>query len=168
MNVPDVAEQRKEWSKTISEFDENSLVYLDESGVNTDMTRIYGRSLGGTRCIDHAPLNTPKNTTILSSVRLNGKTAYTTYSGGTTKEKFVDYLENVLIPTLKDGDVLIMDNMRSHHVKEVAETVSKSNKNLTILYLPPYSPDFNPIEMMWSKIKAILRKLKIRDNEKLP
>ena len=168
MNVPDVAEQRKEWSKTISEFDENSLVYLDESGVNTDMTRIYGRSLGGTRCIDHAPLNTPKNTTILSSVRLNGKTAYTTYSGGTTKEKFVDYHENVLIPTLKDGDVLIMDNMRSQHVKEVAETVSKSNKNLTILYLPPYSPDFNPIEMMWSKIKAILRKLKIRDNEKLP
>ena len=168
MNAPDVIDMRKEWNKTISVFEEDHIVYLDDSGVNIGMTQIYGRSLGGTRCIDHAPLNTPKNTTILSSVRLNGKTAYTTYSGGTTKEKFVDYLENVLIPTLKDGDVLIMDNMRSHHVKEVAETVSKSNKNLTILYLPPYSPDFNPIEMMWSKIKAILRKLKIRDNEKLP
>lgn len=87
---------------------------------------------------------------------LNVETAYTTYSGGITKEKFVDYLDNILIPTLKDSDVIIMDNMHSHHVKEVAETVSKTNKNLTILY-PPYSLDFNPIEMMWSKIKDILR-----------
>ncbi len=168
MNVPDVNEERKEWNKIISEFDENSLVYLDESGVNTNLTRNYARAQGGARATDHVPLNTPANTTILSSVRLNGETAYTTYSGGTTKEKFVDYLENILIPTLKDGDVIIMDNMRTHHVKEVTEAVSKANKKLTILYLPPYSPDFNPIEMMWSKIKAILRKLRIRDIGKLP
>ena len=168
MNAPDVIDMRKEWNKTVSVFDEDHIVYLDESGVNIGMTRIYGRSLGGTRCIDHTPINTTKNTTILSSIRLNGETAYTTYTGGTTKEKFVDYLENILIPTLKDGDVIIMDNMRSHHAKEVAETVSRSSKNLTILYLPPYSPDFNPIEMMWSKIKAILRKLRIRDIVALP
>lgn len=168
VNAPDVIEMRKEWNKIISVFEEDHIVYLDESGVNIDMTRIYGRSLGGTRCIDNAPINTPKNTTILSSIRLNGETAYTTYVGGTTKEKFVDYLENILLPTLKDNDVIIMDNMRSHHAKEVAETISRSNKNLTILYLPPYSPDFNPIEMMWSKIKAILRKLKIRNIVALP
>ena len=158
MNAPDVIDMRKEWNKTISVFEEDHIVYLDECGVNIGMTRIYGRSLGGTRCIDHAPINTPKNTTILSSIRLNGETAYTTYMGGTTKEKFVDYLENILIPTLKDGDVIIMDNMRSHHAKKFAETVSRTNKDLTILYLPPHSPDFNPIEMMWSKIDAIKNK----------
>ena len=96
-------------------------------------------------------------------MRLNGQTAYTTYSGGTTKEKFVDYLKNVLIPTLKDGDVIIMDNMRSHHVREVSQTIQKSDKCLTLLYLPPYSPDFNPIEMMWSKLKSVLRKMCVRD-----
>ena len=141
MNAPDVIDMRKEWNKTISVFEKNHIVYLDESGINIGMTRIYGR-------IDHTPINTPKNTTILSSIRLNGETAYTTYMGGATKEKFVDYLENILIPTLKDGDVIIMDNMRSHHAKEAAETVSRTSKDLTIPYLPSYSPDFNPIEMM--------------------
>ena len=108
------------------------------------------------------------NTTILSSVRLNGETCYTTYSGGTTGKKFVDYLENMLIPTLKEGDIIVMDNMRSHHVKEVEEVISRSEKHLTLLYLPPYSPDFNPIEMMWSKIKSVLRMLKTRISDLLP
>lgn len=94
------------------------------------------------------------------------KAQYTTYSGGT--KKFVDYLENILIPTLNDGDVIIMDNMRSHHIKEIAETVSKANKNLTVLYLPPYSPDCTSIEMMWSKIKVMLRELRVRDIGKFP
>ena len=93
--------------------------------------------------------------TILSSIRLNGKTAYTTYSGGTTGDIFVDYLENHLIPTLEKGDIVIMDNMRSHHVKKVAEVLEKAG--IELLYLPPYSPDFNPIEKMWSKIKSVLR-----------
>lgn len=166
MNVPDVKEQRKTWDETISKYSPEKLVYLDESGVNTDMTRIYGRAVGGARAVDKAPLNTPVNTTILSSIKLNGETAYTTYSGGTTGEKFVDYLKNVLIPTLNKGDVIIMDNMRSHHVKEVKETIE--NAGMDLLYLPPYSPDFNPIEEMWSKIKSILRKLKVRVSSELP
>lgn len=127
------------------------------------MTRVYGRAIGGARCSDHAPINTPANTTILSSIRLNGKTEYTTYNGGTTGEKFVDYLQNNLLPTLKKSDVLIMDNMRSHHVKAVREAVEKSG--VTLLYLPPYSPDLNPIEKMWSKIKSILRKHKARNSD---
>lgn len=105
--------------------------------------------MGGTRSVDKTPLNTLANTTILSSVRINGETAYTTYSGGTTGDKFVEYLKNVLIPTLKDGDVIVMDNMRSHYVKKVSEIIEQSDKYLSLLYLPPYSPDFNPIEMMW-------------------
>ncbi len=163
VNVPDVRDKRKNWTENISDYDKEKLVFLDESGVNTNMTRIYGRALGGARSVDKAPLNTPLNTTILSSIRINGETSYTTYSGGTTKDKFVEYLKNILIPALHDGDIIVMDNMRSHHVKEVSEIINNSEKHLTLLYLPPYSPDFNPIEMMWSKIKSVLRMIKIRN-----
>ncbi len=94
----------------------------------------------------HVPRSTPQSTTILSSVRFNGKTAYTTYSGGTTKDKFLDYLKNVLLPTLEKDDVVVMDNMRTHHVKEVSALVR--NAGIKLLYLPAYSPDLNPIEKM--------------------
>ena len=163
VNAPDVKNKRKIWLENLPNYAKEKLVFVDESVVNTNMTRIYGRSIGGTRSVDKAPLNTPANTTILSSIRINGEISYTTYSGGTTGDKFVEYLKNILIPTLNDGDIIVMDNMRSHHVKKVSETINNSGKHLTLLYLPPYSPDFNPIEMMWSKIKAILRKIKIRD-----
>ena len=161
MTVPDVVQKRNDWARTISEADADKLVFLDESGVNTDMTRHYGRAVGKERVVDNAPENTPTNTTILSSIRLNGETVYTTYSGGTTGDRFVEYLEKVLIPTLHEGDIVIMDNMRSHHVKKVAEVLQKAK--IQLLYLPPYSSDFNPIEKMWSKMKAIMRKMKIRD-----
>lgn len=130
------------------------------------MSRHYGRAIGGERSVDKVPVNTPANTTILSSIRLNGETAYTTFSGGTTREKFLVYLENILIPTLHSGDIVVMDNMRTHHVKDVRILLEKAD--IKLLYLPPYSPDFNPIEEMWSKIKAILRKLKIRSLSLLP
>lgn len=115
----------------------------------------------GTRCVDNTPLNTPKNTTILSSIRLNGETAYTIYQGGTTRNKFVDYLSHVLAPTLQEGDIVIMDNLQTHHANAVKEVIE--NLNIKVMYLPPYSPDLNPIEKMWSKIKSILRKRKVRD-----
>ena len=166
VNAPDVVQKRNEWVHMISEADSDKLVFLDESGVNTDMTRHYGRAVGKERVVDNAPENTPTNTTILSSIRLNGKTAYTTYLGGTTGNCFVDYLEKVLIPTLHEGDIVIMDNMRSHHIKKVAEVLQKAK--IQLLYLPPYSPDFNPIEKMWSKMKSIMRKMKIRDSTLLP
>lgn len=166
-NVPDVKEKRKNWTKNLSNYDVEKMVFVDESGVNINMTRIYGRSLRGTRCVDKTPLNTPTNTTILSSIRINGESAYTTYSGGTTGDKFVEYLKNVLLPTLHEGDIIVMDNIRSHHVKEVLEIINHSGKHLRLLYLPAYSPDFNPIEMMWSKIKSILRTMKVRDISKL-
>ena len=161
-----MVQKRNEWVQMISETDSDKLVFLDESGVNTNMTRHYGRAVGKARAVDHAPENTPTNTTILSSIRLNGEIAYTTYSGGTTGDRFVDYLEKVLIPTLHEGDIVIMDNMRSHHVKKVAEILQKAK--MKPLYLPPYSPDFNPIEKMWSKMKTIMRKMKIRDSTLLP
>ena len=126
------------------------LVFLDESGVNTDMTRRYARAVGGNRSVDSAPLNKPKNTTILSSVRLNGETAYTIYQGG----------------TMEPDSVVGMDNMRSHHTKAVKSLLEQAQVHYA--YLPPYSPDLNPIEKMWSKLKAFLRKKKVRLAQDLP
>lgn len=164
--VPDVAQKREEWAGHLSGYDKNKLVFPGESGVNTDLTRIYGRSAGGSRCIGKKPLNTPKNTTILSSIRLNGETMYTSYQGGTTKDKFIGYLKNVLAPALKKDGIAIMDNMGTHHSKEVKKVIK--DLKINVVYLPPYSPDLNPIEKMWSKIKSILRKLKTRNLNNLP
>lgn len=114
--------------------------------------------------VDHVPLNTPRTTTILSSIRLDGEKTFTIYQGGTTGERFVQYLKET--PTLRPGDIVVMDNMRSHHVKAVRDTLEAAG--MGILYLPPYSPDLNPIEKMWSKVKAILRYWKIRCLNLLP
>ena len=166
VTVFDVQEKRGEWKETITPEMVEHLVFLDESGVNTDLTRLYGRALSSQRAVDHAPLNTPRTTTVLSSIRLDGEKAFTTYQGGTTGERFVQYLKETLLPTLRPGDIVVMDNMRSHHVKAVREI--REAKGMKVLYLPPYSPDLNPIEKMWSKMKAILRKWKIRCLEQLP
>lgn len=156
----DVKAQRECWVEHQPNMDSEKLVFIDESGVNTDMTRRYGRAVGKARVHDHAPLNTPKGTTIVSSVRLDGTTAYENFQGSLTGEKFLNYVQNTLAPTLRKGDVVVMDNLRCHKVKGVKEAVEAVGA--TIIYLPPYSPDFNPIEMMWSKIKSLLRKWKAR------
>lgn len=158
--------KRANWKKNDWSGKLPNLVFLDESSVNIDMTRRYGRSIGKKRVVDCVPLGTPRHITILSSIRRDGSTAFTTYSGGTTGEAFVRYLKETLIPTLHPGDIVIMDNMRSHHVKEVEKTLCDAG--LTPLYLPPYSPDMNPIEKLWSKLKGILRSWKIRDPVRLP
>lgn len=162
----DVQEKRREWREAIKPEMAEHLVFLDESGVNTDLTRLYGRAPSSQRAVDHAPLNTPQTTTVLSSIRLDGEKAFTTYQGGTTGERFVQYLKEILLPTLRPGDIVVMDNMRSHHVKAVREILEA--KGMKVLYLPPYSPDLNPIEKMWSKMKAILRRWKIRTLDLLP
>lgn len=143
-----------------------NLVFLDESAVNIDLQRNYGRSIGKKRVVDRAPVNTPRSLTVLGSIRCDGSTTYTTYPGGTTGDRFVAYLKNVLIPTLRPGSIVVMDNMRSHHVKAVEETLREAK--MVPLYLPPYSPDLNPIEMLWSKLKSILRKWRCRDADMLP
>ena len=146
--------------------DINNLVFLDESGININMTRHYARSKTNARAVDSTPLNTPCNTTILSSIRLDGRTAHTVYQGGATAGRFAEYLEDTLLPTLSKDDIIIMDNMRSHHAKAVRQLLDSSG--IRYLYLPPYSPDINPIEKMWSKIKAKLRKEKVRIASRLP
>lgn len=160
-----MAEKRKEWEKNMGTLEIDRLVFLDESGSNVNMTRRYGRAKKKERVRDDVPLTKPKNTTVLSSIRLDGTTAHTVYSGGTTGEKFLKYLKGTLIPTLHKGDIVVMDNLRTHHMEQVRTVLEEAG--MKILYLPPYSPDFNPIEMMWSKVKAHLRRLKNRTVETL-
>ena len=116
--------------------------------------------------MDATSINTPAGTTVLSFIRLNGSLVYTTYQGGTTAQRFREYMGKQLIPSLEKDDVVIMDNMRSHHVKIVTELLDKAG--ISYLYLPPYSPDLNPIEKMWSKMKSFLRKRKVRVAAELP
>ncbi len=163
VTVFDVRENRREWKETIKPEMVEHLVFLDESGVNTNLTRLYGRAPSSRRAVDHAPLNTPQTTTVLSSIRLDGEKAFTTYQGGTTGERFVQYLKETLLPTLRQGDIVVMDNMRSHHVKAVREILEA--KGMKVLYLPPYSLDLNPIEKMWSKMN--LRYVLLKNPEHL-
>ena len=158
--------KRKTWVENIAGAKPEHQIYLDESGINTNLTRHYAHAVHGKRAIDAAPINTPAGTTVLSSIRLNGSLVYTTYQGRTTAQRFREYMKEQLIPSLEKDDVVIMDNMRSHHAKIVTELLDKSG--ISYLYLPPYSPDLNPIEKMWSKMKSILRKRKIRIASELP
>ncbi|RGH82327.1 IS630 family transposase [Blautia sp. AM28-27] len=141
-------------------------MYLDESGINTNLTRHYAHAVHGKRAMDATPINTPAGTTVLSSIRLNGSLVYTTYQGGATAQRFREYIGKQLIPSLEKDDVVIMDNMRSRHAQIVTELLDKAG--ISYLYLSPYSPDLNPIEKMWSKMKSFLRKRKVRVAAELP
>ena len=143
----------------------NTIVCLDESGAQTNMTRRYGRARNGKRCFDSAPDGRWRITTMLSSLRSDGTTECIIYEDGTTKALFEAYIEEVLCPTLNPGDHVILDNLSSHKSSRVTSLIE--DRGATVVYLPPYSPDLNPIEKMWSKIKAYLRKVKARTKETL-
>lgn len=129
------------------------------------MTRLYGRARGGARCRDAAPHGGWNTTTMIGSVRGNGETATMVIEGAIDAEVFREYLRCILCPTLRSGDLVIMDNLSSHKNAE-AEDLIRSVEAEPI-FLPPYSPDLNPIEKMWSKVKAYLRKAKARTAETL-
>lgn len=146
-------------------LDVSKLVFLDKSGVNINLTRRYGRSIGKSRVYDYAPLNTPKSVTMLSSIRMDGTMIHQEFSAAVNRDRFLDYVTNCLAISLHPGDIVIMDNLRTHKVDGVRQAIESGGAKL--LYLPPYSPDFNPIEMLWSKIKSILRKWKSRTVQQL-
>ena len=124
------------------------------------MTRLYGRAFEGKRVVDYVPDVRFQRTSILSSIRLDGSYVPMVFSGSLDGELFKTYLKEFLVTTLSSGDIVIMDNLSSHKVEGVSEIVESVGAK--IIYLPPYSPDLNPIEQMWSKIKAYLRKMKAR------
>ena len=164
-NRDDVKTKRNEWKSLQPEMDTSKLIFLDESGINTGMTRLYGRSSSGARVIDYVPDVRFERTSILSSIRANGDMVPLVFKGTLNGDLFKEYISKCLVPTLKEGDIVIMDNLSSHKVKGVVEPIIAAGAS--VVYLPPYSPDLNPIEMMWSKIKAYLRKVKAKTIELL-
>ena len=153
------------WQKAQPLMNPERLVFIDESGAKTNMTRLYGRAKSGQRALDDAPSGHWCTTTMISSVRLDGSTDCMVVDEATTKDIFKAYVEQILLPTLKAGDVVVMDNLSAHKNQETIDLIESVGAELW--YLPPYSPDLNPIEKMWSKIKSILRTLKARTEKAL-
>ena len=158
-------EARETWHARLKDLDPQKLVFLDESGAQTNMTRTHGRAPRGVRVIDKIPHGHWKTTTMISAIRLNGPFAAAVVSGATDSDVFRTYVEHVLTPELREGDVVILDNLQPHKASGVRELIEAAGA--TLLYLPPYSPDFNPIENMWSKVKRHLRSAAARTYEAL-
>jgi len=141
------------------------LVFLDESGVTVGMTRRFGRCLGGRRLHEGTPQSRWKVLTILGAMSLRGMIATMTIEAATDTDIFLTYVDRVLCPALRPGDIVVMDNLSSHKVQGVRALIQAAGAD--VLYLPPYSPDLNPIEKAWSKLKQMLRSAKAQTSEDL-
>lgn len=135
---------------------------MDETGTNVAMTPLYSRSLVGDRAFGKAPKNHTKNLTVVGAVALDGIRCLMAYEGGTTREAFLRFVREALVPSLRRGDVVVMDNLSSHYCVGVREAIEADAVGATLMYLPPYSPELNPIEHTWSKLKALLRRAEAR------
>jgi transposase len=150
-----VAAQRRQWRDWLPLHDAAQYVFLDECGVTTDLLRRYGRSLRGVRLHDHAPCGHWEAQTVIAALRINGMTAPAVFDGPIDAVSFHAYVEQVLVPTLRPGDVVVLDNLAVHKQPEVRRAIAAVGAS--VRFLPPYSPDFNPIEQAFAKLKAFLR-----------
>jgi transposase len=150
-----VQQRRAEWVVKQAGWAVNQLVFIDETGTRTNLTRLYGRARRGQRLIAYAPHSHWKTTTFVAALRQDGLTAPMTLDGAMNGATFVAYVRQVLAPTLQVGDLVILDNLSSHKRCGVREAIEERGAKL--LYLPPYSPDLNPIEMAFAKLKWLLR-----------
>ncbi len=155
-----MARRRRAWFEVQPDLDPEKLVFIDETGASTKMARRYGRSPRGTRCHAPVPHGHWKTTTFVGALRLKGMTAPMVLDGAMHGAAFLAYVEQVLVPTLKPGDIVIMDNLPAHKPTAVRQAIEKAGAELR--FLPPYSPDFNPIEMAFSKFKAFLKRIAAR------
>jgi transposase len=162
---PDVAAARRAWVENQSKLDPGRLVFIDETGTSTNMARLRGRAPRGERLVGKVPHGHWKTTTFVAALRTNALTAPCVIDGPMNGDAFLAYVEQVLVPTLKPGDVVVMDNLSSHKLPAIREAIEVAGARL--LYLPPYSPDFNPIEQLFAKLKAALRKAAERSVESL-
>lgn len=135
-------------------------MFIDETGTSTKMARMYGRAPRGERCRAPIPHGHWKTTTFVGALRLSGMTAPMTLDGAMNGAAFTAYVEQVLVPTLRPGDIVVMDNLPAHKPTAVRQAIERVGAELR--FLPPYSPDFNPIEMAFAKIKALLKKAAAR------
>jgi transposase len=142
------------------DLDPARLVFIDETGATTKMARLRGRSPRGKRCRASVPHGHWKTTTLVAGLRLDGMTAPMVIDGAMNGAAFTAYAEILLAPTLRPGDVVVMDNLPAHKVKGAREAIESAGA--IVLFLPPYSPDFKPIEQAFAKLKALLRKAAAR------
>lgn len=158
-------QRRREFLEVIGGIAPEKLIFLDESGVTTQMTRSWGRAAKGQRIAEATPQGRWEVLTTLGAMSLRGIEAVMTVASATDSEVFTTYLEQVLCPKLRPGQVVVMDNLSAHKVAGIRELIQAQGAKL--IYLPPYSPDLNPIENAWSKFKQFLRSAKARTKEAL-
>ena len=151
----DVATARRRWQDWLPLRDARQLVFVDESGVATDLLRRYARSPRGVRARDSTPCGHWQTHTVIAALRWDGLGATAVFDGPTDNPTFLAYVEQVLVPTLRPGDVVVLDNLAPHKQLEVHTAIERAGAHLR--FLPPYSPDFNPIEQAFAKLKALLR-----------
>jgi transposase len=152
---PDVAAARRQWRDWQPLRDVRQYVFLDECGVTTDLLRRYGRSPRGARLHDHTPCGHWQTHTVVAALRLEGLTAPAVFDGPIDNPTFLAYVEQVLVPTLRRGDVVVLDNLAVHKQPAIQAALDAAGARLR--FLPPYSPDFNPIEQAFAKLKAFFR-----------
>jgi transposase len=141
------------------------LKFLDECGVNLGLTRLYGRAAPGERVVEATPGISGEHYTIVATLGVKGVQAPLLFQGAMTTLTFETYIEEVLVPTLRRGDILLMDNLSAHKGSSVQATLAA--RGVQVIFLPPYSPDLNPIEKCWAKVKEALRAAKARTWEDL-
>jgi transposase len=156
---------RDEYQSRIETMAVGRFKFIDEAGSNIAMTRMYGRAAPGERVVETVPQNYGENVSMVAAISLDGIQAPMTISGAVDGLVFLEYVKQVLCPSLKEGDVVVMDNLSAHKVAGVNEAIAACGAE--VLYLPPYSPDLNPIEKCWSKIKTYLRQAKARTRQAL-
>ena len=145
---------RAEFKERIEGVPAKRRIFLDESGVNIAMTRLYGRAPRGERVVDSVPENWGENVTMIAALGLDGVRAAMSLEGALDGSAFEVFVTDVLVPTLREGDVVVMDNLNVHKNAEAEQAILAAGARIE--FLPPYSPDLNPIEQLWSKIKALV------------
>jgi transposase len=160
-----VAAQRRAWSAWLATVDPRRLVFLDETGAKTNLTRLYARSRRGLRSVAYTPQGHWHTTTLVAAISTERVIAPLVLDGPMDGASFEAYVEQMLVAALPTGSIVVMDNLSAHKMPRVARLFEQAG--ITLRFLPPYSPDFNPIEQMWSKIKAILRRIQARDQDSL-
>jgi transposase len=162
---PDVKDARAAWREMQKSLDPQRLVFIDETWASTNMTPRYGRCERGKRLIAHTPFGHWKTTTFLAALRYDGVTAPCVFDGPINGARFLAYVEQVLVPTLSPGEIVLMDNLGSHKRADVRKAIEAAGA--AVCFLPAYSPDLDPIEQVFAKLKNTLRKMARRTGDAL-
>ena len=164
-DTPRVQQARAEYQALVHPLDLRRFRFIDESGVNIAMTRRVGRAPRGERVVGTGPQNYGANLTMIAALSLHGIDATMTIEGAADTDVFQAYGEQILGPTLRPGDIVVLDNLSAHKIARIRDAME--SRGARVIYLPPYSPDLSPIEQGWSKIKTFLRTAHARTREAL-